>query len=56
MTQDHALPVTRACRCARLSRAAYYQPVADRGQKDAEVVAALNEIITVELRWFLEVL
>jgi putative transposase len=51
MTHDHALPVAHACRCARLSRAAYYQPVSERSSRDAEVVAALNEIVAVELRW-----
>jgi putative transposase len=51
MTQEHGLSVARACSAARLSRAAYYKPVIDRGQADAEVVAALNEIVAVELRW-----
>jgi len=51
MRHDHALPIACACRCARLSRAAYYQPAVDRSQRDLEVVAALNEIVAVELRW-----
>jgi putative transposase len=51
LRQEHELPVVRACRCARLSRAAYYKPVADRSGRDGEVVAALNEIVAVELRW-----
>jgi putative transposase len=51
MTQEHELPVVRACRCARLSRAAYYRPATDRSERDSEVVAALNEIVSVELRW-----
>jgi putative transposase len=51
MTQEHGLSVTRACSSARLSRAAYYKPVMDRSAADAEIVAALNELIAVELRW-----
>ena len=51
MTEDHGLPIVRACQVARLSRAAYYKPVQDRVQADAEIVSALNEIVAVELRW-----
>ena len=51
MTEEMQLPVSRACSVARLSRAAYYRPVADRAARDAEVVTALNEIVAVELRW-----
>jgi len=51
MTQEHGLSVQRACSSARLSRAAYYRPVQDRSAADAEIVAALNELIAVELRW-----
>jgi len=50
MIEQHGLSVSRACSSARLSRAAYYKPV-ERGQADAEIVAALNEIVAVELRW-----
>ncbi len=50
-TQEHGLSVARACSSARLSRAAYYGPVQDRSEADAEIVAALNELIAVELRW-----
>ena len=51
MTVEHGLSVQRACSSARLSRAAYYRPVRDRSQADAEIVVALNELIAVELRW-----
>jgi putative transposase len=51
MTQEYGLSVQRACSSARLSRAAYYKPVMDRSAADAEIVAALNELIAVELRW-----
>ena len=51
MSEEKGLPVTRACAAARLSRAAYYRPVAARGERDQEVMVALNEIVGVELRW-----
>ena len=50
MIEQHGMSVSRACLSARLSRAAYYKPVPERGQADAEIVSALNEIIAVELR------
>jgi len=51
MTVEHGLSVQRACSSARLSRAAYYRPVMDRSAADAEIIAALNELVAVELRW-----
>jgi putative transposase len=51
MIEQHGMSVSRACSSARLSRAAYYKPVRDRSQADAEIVSALNEIVAVELRW-----
>ena len=42
--------MSRACTTARLSRAAYYRP-GDGCNRDHEIVAALNEIVAVELRW-----
>jgi hypothetical protein len=50
MVQDVELSVVRACSSVRLSRAAYYRPVED-SNRDVEIVAALNQIIAVELRW-----
>jgi putative transposase len=50
MVDEVGLPVTRACSSVRLSRAAYYRP-ATPTQRDSEIVAALNEIVAVELRW-----
>ena len=44
------LPIVRACSSVRLSRAAYYRPY-EECNRDGEIVAALNEIIAVELRW-----
>ncbi|MCD6733301.1 MAG: IS3 family transposase, partial [Burkholderiaceae bacterium] len=51
MTEEHGVSVKRACQAARLSRAAYYRPEADRGARDREVIEALNEIVSKELRW-----
>ena len=51
MTDEHGVSVKRACQAARLSRAAYYRPEADRGARDREVIEALNEIVSKELRW-----
>lgn len=51
MVEDKGLAVSRACEAVRLSRAAYYRPVADVGARDQEIVAALNEIVATELRW-----
>ena len=42
--------MVRACSSVRLSRAAYYRP-GDGCNRDHEIVAALNEIVAVELRW-----
>lgn len=41
----------RACQAARLSRAAYHRPETNRGARDREVIEALNEIVSKELRW-----
>jgi putative transposase len=51
MSEEMRLPVSRACSVARLSRAAYYRPVVDQGVRDGEVIAALNDLVAVELRW-----
>jgi len=51
MQEQEHVSVRRACSSARPSRAAYYKPVMDRSQADAEIVAALNELIAAELRW-----
>lgn len=50
MAEEMKLSVSRACAAARLSRAAYYRPVADAGVRDGEIVAALSELVGVELR------
>ena len=51
LTEDHGLPIVRACQVARLSRAAYYKLGLDRAARDAEVIAALQAIVVVEQRW-----
>jgi len=42
MNEEMQLPV---------SRAAYYRPVKNAVERDAQVVAALNELVATELRW-----
>jgi len=51
MTEEHGLPIGRACQAARLSRAAYYKPGTDGVARDAEVIAALQAIVAEEQRW-----
>jgi putative transposase len=51
MVQEHRLPIVRACQVARLSRAAYYRPGADRSVRDTEIVVALNGVVSEEARW-----
>ena len=51
MSEEMQVPVSRACSAVRLSRAAYYRPVVDRAARDAEIIAALNELVAIELRW-----
>ena len=51
MVDEHQMPVKRACQVARLSRAAYYKPGADRVQRDQPVIDALNEIVAANTRW-----
>jgi putative transposase len=51
MTEEHGLPIIRACQAARLSRAAYYKPGMDWATRDADVIAALQAIVVEEQRW-----
>ena len=51
MTEDHGLPIVRACQVARLSRAAYYKSGIDWAARDGEVIAALQAIVVEEQRW-----
>lgn len=49
--QEHHLPVQRACRMVRLSRAAYYRPPQPRTRADAPVIAVLMAIVADHGRW-----
>ena len=51
MVTEHRLPVTRACRAAGLSRAAYYRTPPLPQEKDAEVIDALNGVVERNGRW-----
>lgn len=48
---DHQLSVQRACRVVGLSRAAYYRPPMVASRRDAEVIAALTELVARYPRW-----
>jgi putative transposase len=48
---DHRLPVQRACRVVRLSRAAYYRPPVPASRRDAAVIAALTDVVARYPRW-----
>lgn len=51
LIDEHQLPVQRACRIARFSRAAFYRPPPPRMRTDAPVIAALTSLIAVHGRW-----
>jgi len=48
---DHRLPVQRACRIARLSRAAYYRPPHSDPARDTPVITALQAVVSESSRW-----
>jgi len=48
---EHQLPVQRACRTVRLSRAAYYRPPVPASRRDAAVIAALTDVVARYPRW-----
>lgn len=45
MTEEHDIPVSRACRCVALSRSAYYDTSLDWKVRDAELIAALADLV-----------
>ena len=49
--QEHHLPVQRACRVVRLSRAAFYRPPMPTTRGDAAVIAALTDVVARYPRW-----
>lgn len=51
MAEDHGLSVKRACQAVRLSRAAFYKPEKAPGERDRDVVEALNAIVAIDGRW-----
>jgi len=51
MVTEHRLSITRACRTAGLSRAAYYKAPRLPQEKDAEVIDALNGVVERNARW-----
>jgi putative transposase len=48
---EEKLPISRACGCVGLSRAAYYRKPTDRAKRDAPVVDVLNQIVAKHGRW-----
>ena len=51
LVREHELPVQRACRVVRLSRAAYYRPPVPSSRRDAAVIAALTDVVARYGRW-----
>ena len=51
LVQEHQLPVQRACRVVRLSRAAFYRPPVPASRRDATVIAALTDVVARYPRW-----
>lgn len=51
MVREYRLPIARACRATKLSRAAYYRQGIDWARRDAPVVDALNEVVDKHGRW-----
>lgn len=51
MVAGHSLSVLRGCECIGISRAAYYRKPRMGTDRDAEVIAALNEMVERHGRW-----
>ena len=51
LVHEHHMAVRRACQAVRLSRAAHYRPPRSRRGRDADVVAALNDVVARHRRW-----
>ena len=51
MVGEHRLSIARACRAARLSRAAYYRQGINWAKRDAPVIDALNTVVEKHGRW-----
>jgi putative transposase len=51
LVAEHHLPVQRACRIARLSRAAHYRPPPPAVERDGPVIHALTTLVAQQPRW-----
>jgi putative transposase len=51
MVREYRLSIARACRAAKLSRAAYYRQGIDWVGRDAPVIDALNTVVEKHRRW-----
>ena len=51
MHEEKGLPITLACKAARLSRAAYYRQGLDWGERDGPIMQALNAVLERRPRW-----
>lgn len=51
LVTEHRLSKARACRIAGLSRTALYRPPIDWAERDAEVITALSDVVSVRTRW-----
>src|SRR4051812_22701229 len=54
LVTEHRLPVQRACRVVRLSRAAHYRPPVSASRRDPSVIAALTDVGAVPAVGLLE--
>lgn len=51
MVEEQAVPITRSCAVAKLSREAYYRSQSDSAQRDDAEISALNEVVAKHQRW-----
>lgn len=51
LVAEHNMPIRRACPAVGLSRGAWYKPLADGLERDAEVIAALTTMTDEHRRW-----
>jgi putative transposase len=51
LVAEHSLSVQKGCKCIGLSRAAYYGGARSTGDRDTEIIAALNALVEKHARW-----
>ena len=51
LSEEHHLPVKKACEVTGLSRAAYYKKPKDRLEDDGELIESLNTLVGRHSRW-----